>query len=84
MSVNLKCNETARHLSTTLQKLEPKNWYLLTPMDHYRHHHPQNQHYHLAHMQQLGHLLTRSGLRRLDISSVVSPGSFFQMVCRFF
>ena len=44
-----------------------------------------NHHHHhcrLAKME-LGHLLTRSGLTRLEVSLMASPGCFFLLVCSF-
>jgi hypothetical protein len=41
-----------------------------------------HHHHHLTNMQ-LGHLLTRSSLTRLQVSVMVSPRSFCLLVCRF-
>ena len=43
------------------------------------HHH----HHHLAKME-LGHLLTRSSLTRLEVSLMISPGFIYILVCSFF
>ena len=51
---------------------------------HHRHHHHHHHSYfhHLANME-LGHLLTRSGLTRLEVSVMVSPGFFYLLDCSF-
>jgi len=46
--------------------------------DNHRHH----RRHHLANMQ-LSPLLTRSGLTRLEVSLMVSPGSFCLLACSF-
>ena len=88
MLVNLKRSEKARCFSSSLQKLEPKTWYLVTPMDHHHHHqdhhyrHRRHHHHHHHHQanKQLGDLLTCSGLTCLEVSLMVSHGSFCHLV----
>jgi len=55
-------------------------YYAIISYHHHHHHHHHN--HHLANMD-LGHLLTRSVLTRLEVSVMVSAGFFFLLVCRF-
>ena len=59
-----------------------KNGYFKTNLIFYTHTILNYHHHHLPNMQ-LGHLLTHSALTRLQVSLIVSPGSFCLLVCSF-